>query len=157
VSGSVSSRSPTNHVVKLFETLTGRELNWLPSLCTLPADEVALDWDASRLAYHPTDNLSALLALPSGKSLRASPLGIWALSPAARWLATAPPDRRAGLALLDGENPARVLIVSDSEVFGKPHFSPDGRFLAWGAVDGAVMVCDVEATMQRLEELGLGW
>jgi len=43
---------------------------------------------------------------------------------------------------------------SDTAHSGGPSFSPDGSMLAWGTVDGLVMLADLKNVKERLESLG---
>jgi WD40 repeat protein/tRNA A-37 threonylcarbamoyl transferase component Bud32 len=52
---------------------------------------------------------------------------------------------------------AVITLGIDQNTLGNPRFSPDGMQLAWGNLDGTVMLCDLSAMRRRLATVGLGW
>jgi hypothetical protein len=51
-----------------------------------------------------------------------------------------------------------VTIGSNREVSSiKNEFSADGRFIAWGNIDGTVSVCEIEKLRRELAAFGMAW
>jgi hypothetical protein len=60
--------------------------------------------------------------------------------------------------VFSADNPTKQFTIGlDHGVGFWQHFSPNGRLLAFGTPEGTVLVCDMEETVRRLDQLGLGW
>jgi serine/threonine protein kinase/WD40 repeat protein len=119
------------------------------------------DPSGTLLGFHHGDTgaTTNVIELPSGKLVftyqRDQDL-IYALAPRATHFLVAEaqangvPVYRRG-----GEIPLVKLKLDFPE--GPPCFSPDGRRLALGNLDGTVFLCDLEEVRRRLTTIGLGW
>jgi WD40 repeat protein len=141
--------------VKVFDPLTGRELQGLPGAGSLDPDSLRRNPETASLdTFLPQTKDSALIALlGTGPSRRV----ISALSPDGRVLVTGTYQER-GMTLLWTNKPARRLTLGiDHGLANWPQFSADGKLLAVGTSEGIVLVWELEETIQRLKARGLGW
>ena len=57
----------------------------------------------------------------------------------------------------DDAEPLVVLGIDTEPVSVRSEFAHDGRYLAWGSLDGAATLVNLEEVRRNLAELGLGW
>ena len=145
-------------IVRVFDPVSGRELFPLP-VKGQHGHWLARDPQGSRVGYWlEAAKAMVFFDLRSRELWRQWPgETVFALAPDGTRLAALAPQQR-GLLVLGADNPAwRLTLGIDHKAAMWPRFSPNGRLLAWGTSDGTVLVCDMEETVRRLEQLGLGW
>jgi WD40 repeat protein len=146
------------NIVRVFDPIKGSEICRLPDTGNSGDDWLVTDPQTTRIGYsRPRSGETFFFDLPGGKPWRRLPLPVvHALAPSGRWLA-AETSTGLGVTVFEGDNPERHLVLGWDNRASWPHFSPDGKLLAWGTADGTVLVCDLDETTQRLNRLGLGW
>jgi hypothetical protein len=153
---------------RVYEVATGALVGTLTS--NLPPDDtfglVRFDPTGTRLwgRWNDPDPLRfEVIEVPALK-----PAGILTGDPdavdpgASRWLSRHPAttDQPASLSLHERGRTDPLLQVVLDVAAGAPNnsqFTPDGRFVVWGRLDGTVTVCDLIAVNRRLSEIGIGW
>jgi WD40 repeat protein len=161
VCGASLDQAHTNHILQVFEPTTGSLLCSLPM--TRPfnwnGDALALDPSGSLLAHWDTKAARTLVyAMPSGTETQRHLTMVDALSPGGHWLAGQDRQNGQGFTVRKADDTNWSLCLGvDHLIAMHPQFSLDGRLVAWGTAEGTVFVCDLEDTIHRLEQLGLGW
>jgi hypothetical protein len=56
-----------------------------------------------------------------------------------------------------GAKGTEIAMAEQEFVPGRVVFAPDGRHVAWGGSDHAVVVCDLAELQRAMAEFGLGW
>jgi len=155
----VGSGATGCNIVRVFDPTSGRQLFSLPDTGNSDNDWLAADPQTSRIGCSlGGTNGTRFYGIPGGELWRDVPLPIVrALAPDGLLVAAQVPVGK-GLLVLGADNPAWQLTLGiDHTAALWPRFSPRGRLLAWGTPEGTVLVCDIEETVRRLEQLGLGW
>jgi WD40 repeat protein len=146
------------NIVRVFDPLNGRLIRALPDTGNQGNDWLVTDLQASRIGcWFARRNQMVFFDMPDGKLWRAFPDQANALSPNGRWLSKQAHAGR-GVTVFSADNPTKQFTIGlDHGVGFWQHFSPNGRLLAFGTPEGTVLVCDMEETVRRLDQLGLGW
>ena len=116
--------------------------------------ELSLVWDSAGHWFGYTAGLAStleLLRLPAGEGAGVAPEGCNGISPSGDRYAFASAYGSVGCQLFDRRGlPHGVKLGADWQGIGPPVFSPDGRHLAWGTMEGPVLVADLGEVERRL-------
>jgi eukaryotic-like serine/threonine-protein kinase len=159
----IAGRTGPRKNIKALDSQTGAERWSLPSESTKEYFSVgAIDPTGRFLSIgqyaHSADNL---VDIASGRTVRSFKRSPDALGPDARDSFATWHDPEAGdaskRALFRGDAEDPLVTLAGTELTSNAAFSLDGTRLAWGNVDGTVIVCDIQQVRRRLAEVGLGW
>jgi WD40 repeat protein len=145
-------------IVRAFDPVSGRDLFPLPVKGQM-GHWLARDPEGSRVGcWLEAIKATVFFDLRSRKLWCQWPgKPIFAVAPDGTRLAAQAPNER-GMLVLGADNPTwRLTLGIDHKAAMWPRFSPNGRLIAWGTSDGTVLVGDMEETVRRLDQLGLGW
>ena len=140
--------------MKLYDSSSGLEIATIETGAKL-SDNLRLSADGAWLANHIDGTATnGLFAMPSARPLPRRLVNALALGPDLKYWAEARPEGR-GCWIVDTES-ERKFFSLDIDVAGGmhwPQFSPDGKSFAWGNLDGAVSLCDLDEVLRRLAGL----
>jgi serine/threonine protein kinase/WD40 repeat protein len=145
--------------IKMFDGSTGAERWSVTSRRTTDGTTLALDPGGEILAVVLDDGpTGTLMEAASGRLLGSVEGYPGSLAPAARhWARVMEPSLGYSLFRRGDERPL-VNLGIDMEVSSvMAPFDASGGRLAWGAVDGSVLVCDLKEAQRRLAGVGLDW
>jgi WD40 repeat protein len=169
IEGLSGSSGRLSRVANLYEGATGKKLGPLPTQLAVKEDGAAFSFDPTGTAlnyyYKGRDDPGTFfLRVPSLTVAKQIDRFVSSVGPHAnRYLVGSLPtaDSPGSISLLEeGRNSPLARLVLDLRnpwgAVGKPVFSPDGQYIAWGTMQG-VTVVDLVAVQRRLAEIGMGW
>lgn len=158
VCGRMADANSYNHVLKIFEAFTGRELPSPPAYGKGDDESLVFDPTGRLLMTYAARPLERLLyQLPRVEGFPCAPLTA-ALGPEGRWLVTEVLEDPKGFVLRRSERPSWSLALGMGYTCNAfPQFSADGKLLAFGTAEGIVLVHDIAEMCRRVESIGLGW
>jgi WD40 repeat protein len=136
--------------VRAFDGRTGQKLWGLANVDALR------EAPGGKLLTSTDDRSADLREMRSGSLLgRISPRPR-CISPDSKTWATESGDGKGFTLFRRGSEALRVTLGGAETAFVN-EFSPDGKLLAWGTAEGAVVVCDLPQVRRRLDAVGLAW
>lgn len=137
--------------IRAYDVASGREL-WQVVVPGLHTSEVLLDPTGRWFAYQLDTNYHwRVVRLTDFRETGISPPHCRAIGPSGGSFAVHGPE---GFQVLGpGSVTESVPLGSDWSRSFQPSYSPDGKFLAWGTFEGAVLVAEIEEVRRRLAGL----
>jgi eukaryotic-like serine/threonine-protein kinase len=159
--GSYDGPDDPYHGLQAIDGVSGKELWAVRWEGAADGSGLAIDHSEEHLLVGFLDKQRkkpALLDVSTGKELRS--MEAWPGSPGPDWkyLIRESPDRQ-GVALCDGDGCLLANLGIDrskSSELAAP-FNSDGKRIAWGNLDGSVMVAELEEIQSGLARAGLNW
>jgi serine/threonine protein kinase/WD40 repeat protein len=158
----VSNEANGDHIVKIFDPISGRELCAFPNTGNhgRGSDWIMADPQFSRVGYWLGEKEgTSFFTMPRGEPWRNVLVReVRALSPDGRLL-LAQAEGAMGINLFKADNLEwrLTLGIDQNTTSVQSGFSPDGKLFAWGTAEGTVLICDLQKCLNNMRLKGLAW